>query len=86
MQLIWRERTKYTKCLEKKGTQKVQSQEPEYDTVGGYEAKKPEFQGTVRGYRAKKPEVLGTAIANEAIPIDRVWSRTSQWPLELARS
>ena len=69
-----------------KDTRKVQSQEPEYDTVGGYEAEKPEFQGTVRGYRAKKPEVLGTATENEAAPADRVWSGTGRWPLESARS
>ena len=67
-----------------KDTRKVQSQEPEYDTVGGYEAEKPEFQGTVKGYRAKKPEVLGTATENEAIPADRVWSGTGRWPLESA--
>ena len=63
-----------------------EAEKPEYDTVGGYEAKKPEFQSTVRGYRAKKPEVLGTATANEAVPADRVWSRTGRWPLESARS
>ena len=51
-----------------KDTRKVQSQEPEYDTVGGYEAEKPEFQGTVRGYRAGKPKFRGIVAGYNAVP------------------
>ena len=72
--------------MKNRAHRRYRARKPEYDTVGGYEAEKPEFQGTVGGYRARKPEVLGTAAENEAVPVDMVWSGTGRWPLESARS